>query len=111
LLDLVRERWGSQLDFEPSGSDFHDVKYETKRPVGLVLERSLEWATVEQSNTAPGFASAAIPASSGSGGTRVPGGLPASEQLDGFWVRLLGHGFSVDGVQHAAHAGLGPAAA
>jgi hypothetical protein len=36
LLDRVRERWGSQLDGELSGADFYDVKFETKKPLGLV---------------------------------------------------------------------------
>ena len=51
LLDLVRERWGSSMDGALSGPDFYEVKFETKKPLGLVLERSSEWAVVKLSNS------------------------------------------------------------
>ena len=52
LLDRVRERWGSSVDGQLSGADFYQVRFETKKPLGLVLERSSEWAIVKLSNTA-----------------------------------------------------------
>ena len=50
LLDVVRERWACNMDGTLSGPDFYEVKFETKQPLGLVLERSCEWAMVRLSN-------------------------------------------------------------
>ena len=50
LLDVVRERWACNMDGTLTGPDFYDVKFETKQPLGLVLERSCEWAMVRLSN-------------------------------------------------------------
>lgn len=52
LLDRCKDRWGSTADGALTGPDFYDVSFETKRPLGLVLERSSEWAVVKLSNTA-----------------------------------------------------------
>jgi hypothetical protein len=51
LLDRCKDRWGNTSDGALSGPDFYNVSFETKRPLGLVLERSSEWAVVKLSNT------------------------------------------------------------
>ncbi len=52
LLDRVLERWGAPADGNlGEASDFYQVNFEVKKPLGLVLERSSEWAIVKLSNT------------------------------------------------------------
>ena len=43
--------WGRQHEGQLVGEDFYEVVFEEKKPLGLVLERSSEWAIVKLANT------------------------------------------------------------